>query len=103
MSTEENDARIAKSGITEELLREIDAQFAIINSAVKLINQQAHNTNNDKQSNKNSGDLVYNMDGLQNWIHHYTKRRRLYCPHCKADTTVTCETCNEVYEYHDEL
>lgn len=103
MSTGKNDAQPAKSGINEELLKEITAQYAILNSATKLINQQVHNTNNDKQSNKSSYGWVYNMKDLAHWIHHYTERRRLHCPHCKAETTFTCQTCNEVYEYHDEL
>lgn len=100
---EKSDAHRARSGISEELLKEIDAQYAIINSAVKLINQQAQATNTEQDSNKNSGELVYNMDGLQNWVHHYTKRKQLNCPHCNYPRIVKCKVCGEEYEYHDEL
>jgi hypothetical protein len=100
---EKSDAASAKSGITEEVLREIAAQYATLSFVVNLVNQPHQDINEKSNTNESSGQWVYNMDGLQNWVHHYTKRRRLSCPHCKADTTVKCEICDEVYEYHDEL
>jgi len=103
MPTEKKDARPAPSGISAELLKEIDAQYAIIDSARKLINQQALKSKNEQISNNEIGARVYNMKDLAYWIHHYTKRRRLHCPKCKTDSTFKCETCEEVYEYHDEL
>jgi hypothetical protein len=84
-------------------LKDIDAQHAILLSAVRLINQLRQHTTQKIEQNESFGPWVYNMNGLQKWIHHYTERRRLHCPKCKADTTFTCQTCNEVYEYHDEL
>lgn len=107
---EEKDAQDAKSGINVEqsLMKEISVQYAIISSATKLINQLRQEkkiNNNSNTSSKPSMAMwwVYNMDGLEHWIHHYTQRRRLHCPKCKAETTFSCETCNETYEYHDEL
>lgn len=100
---EKNDAPAAKSGISKELFKEIDAQYAIIDSAVRLINQLRQDTNNKPESNKNVGEWAYNMKDLAYWIHHYTERRRLICPHCKHPSRVKCKNCGEEYEYHDEL
>lgn len=86
-----------------DLESEIIAQFAILDSAIKLINQQALNGTPKTDNVLPRLEWVYNMPGLQEWIHHYTERKRLTCPKCKADTTVKCEICGEVYEYHDEL
>jgi hypothetical protein len=100
---EKSDAANAKSGISAEVLREIDAQHAILSYVVKLINQPPLNSSERSKHAVDSGQWVYDMDGLQNWVHHFTERKRLTCPKCKAATTVKCEICDEVYEYHDEL
>src|SRR4249919_3296201 len=100
---EKNDAPTANDGISKELLRDIAAQHAIIDSAARLINQHHHEQENESQLNKLSGGWVYNMADLEKWFHLYTERRRLLCPKCKAASTFKCETCGEVYEYHDEL
>lgn len=100
---ERKDALNAKSGISQELLKEIAAQYAVLDSAIRLINQHRQQPNKKQQSEPSFGEWVYNMDMLDKWIHEYTKRRRLFCPKCKSVTTFKCETCDEVYEYHDEL
>jgi hypothetical protein len=100
---ERKDAVNAKSGISEEVSREIAAQYAMLSYVVKLINQPPLNSKERFGTNESSGQWVYDMDGLQKWVHHYTERKRLTCPKCKAATTVKCEVCDDVYEYHDEL
>jgi len=105
---EKKDAPIVKSGIPKELLKDIDAQYAIINSAVELINQLRQEPKNEQPSNKPFGEWVYNMAGLQHWLHHYTERRRLKCPCCKEESSsegvrFVCTECLTEYEYHDEL
>lgn len=104
---EKNDAQPAADGSNlrklSDLELEITAQFAILDSAIRLINQ--HHPNGMKKTEDVLPRLewVYNMAGLEKWVHLYTERKRLTCPKCKADTTVKCEICGEVYEYHDEL
>jgi primosomal protein N' len=100
---EKKDAQAANSGIPEELLKDIDAQYAIISSAVKLINQLRQDSRQKTEKDCGFGEWVYNMDFLDKWIHRYTERRKLQCPHCKAEKTFSCTTCNNEAKYHDEL
>jgi hypothetical protein len=100
---ERKDAPNARSGISKELLRDIDAQRAILDSAVKLISQRHQASERKTELDSGFGEWVYSMEGLQNWVHHYTKRKKLSCPHCKSEQTFSCSNCNNEFEYHDQL
>jgi hypothetical protein len=96
---EKNTAVGARSGISEELLKEIAAQNAILSSARSLVSQLL-----DQQKQEvGFGPWVYNLEGLQNWVHHYTERRKLNCKTCHRDRIFVCQTCGDEVEYHDEL
>ena len=104
MPMEKKDVQSAASGSDEKSLRElISAQIAILDSAIKLINQDQKNIDKNAMNAQEGPGWVYNMKDLADWVKYYTDRRRLHCPNCKADTTFRCETCDEVYEFHDEL
>lgn len=106
---EKNDVANVKSGISEEVSREIAAQYAMLSYVVKLISQPPLNSNERFGTNESSGQWVYDMDGLQKWVHHYTERKRLTCPCCKqqankdSEVRFVCTQCLTEYEYHDEL
>lgn len=100
---EKNDAQPVPSGSNEELLKEITAQYAILDSAVKLINQLRQETKKEDSSSKPFGGWVYNMKGLEDWVHHYTERRKLHCPRCNEDREFVCTECLTQYKYHDDL
>lgn len=107
------DAQPAPSGFDEsklnDLKTEITAQYAILDSAARLINQ-LHQTGMPKtDSDLPRPGWVYNMKDLEDWVHFYTERRRLHCPVCKQeadkDTEVrlVCTKCLTEYEFHDDL
>ena|SRR5689334_4657577 len=102
---EESDAPDVASGISEELVQEIRAQLAILDSARNLIRQTLQHreldSNNEKEHVENG--WVYNMKGLEDWIHNYTERRKLHCPTCREDKAFSCTTCHNEAKYHDEL
>ena len=100
---EENDAIDAKSGLPEEVLKDIAAQHATLSYAAKLINQSLKAQDEKPDNDQNFGEWVYNLEGIQNWIHHYTERKKLRCPHCKADHVFKCDNCGNGFDYHDEL
>ena len=101
---ERKDAQSAANGSIEEKLKEeLIAQYAVIDSAIKLINQQAKNTKNEQEKETETTGWVYNMDELKDWLHYYTERRKLHCPKCQQEKTYFCTTCGNEAEYHDEL
>jgi primosomal protein N' len=100
---EKNDAPTANAGISKELLRDIVAQHAIIDYAVKLINQHHQELENESQLNKPFGEWVYNMTELDKLSHLYAERKKLTCPHCKEPEIFNCDNCGNEFEYHDEL
>lgn len=100
---EKKDAPTANAGISKELLKDIAAQHAIIDSAVRLINQPHLEQKNESQLNKLFGEWVYSMADLEKWSYLYAERRKLICPHCKEPEIFNCDNCGNEFEYHDEL
>ena|ERR1051325_9695624 len=100
---EKNTAVGARSGISEELLKEIAAQNAILSSARSLVSQLLDQQKSEQKQEVGFGPWVYNLEGLQNWVHHYTERRKLNCKTCHRDRIFVCQTCGDEVEYHDEL
>jgi len=105
---ERKDAVNVKSGLSEEVLAELNAHYAVLDSALKVINQLRHNSEKKTQLDGDCGPWVYDMEGLQNWVHHYTERKRLKCPCCKEESSdngvrFICTECLTEYQYHDEL
>lgn len=100
---EKNDAHDAASGSNEELVRDCVALYAILESAKKLINQPHITFEQLLAKDRETNGWVYNMKGLEEWIHYYTERRKLHCPNCNAEKTFSCTTCKHEFDYHDEL
>src|ERR1051325_1341226 len=100
---EKNTAVGARSGISEELLKEIAAQNAILSSARSLVSQLLDQQKSEQKQEVGFGPWVYNLEGLQNWVHHFTERRKLRCPECKKERVFRCNECGYETEYHDEL
>lgn len=100
MPTEENDAPFAKSGISKELLKEIDAQHATILYAIKLINQQVQATQQDAKNVPKEPGWVYNMKDLENWIKHYPFSMSILAT---AKQTCARDGCNHPKSIHNEI
>ena len=68
---EKSDAPNVKSGISAEVLRDINAQYAVLDSAVKLINRLLQDSERKTEHVLGFGEWVYNMEQLESWLKRY--------------------------------